>query len=86
MNQQEYKQLTYDIVPSLKDYFKDKHDKVDVCIVQDTLSQQGNPFQPSALVVGIGYLGTNIYECYQVTNSGDVAEWKFIGNTQVSST
>ena len=58
-------------------------DKVVVRILQDSLNQQGNPFQPPALIVGIGYEGTRMMEAYQVTNDGAVCEWKFAGNVQV---
>jgi hypothetical protein len=58
-------------------------DKVIVRLLQDTLDQQGNPFQHPSLIIGIGYEGVHMMEAYQVTNDGAVCEWKFAGNVQV---
>lgn len=83
MNQQEFKQLTYKIVPALQEHFRESKEEVEVRVLQDTLNQQSNPFHQPSLLIGVGYKGTNFMEVYQVTNNGNEATWQFAGNTQV---
>lgn len=82
MNKNEYKELTYQIVPKLKEHFKSRKEDVEVLILQDTLSGSNHPFNQPSLIIGVGYKGTNFYEVYQVTNNGNECSWKFAGNTQ----
>ena len=83
MDTKEFKQLTYSIVPALKEHFAVSKDGVEVRVLQDTLNQQGNPFQPAALLIGVGYRGTRLMEVYQVTNDGESCAWEFRGQANV---
>lgn len=73
MNQAEFKALSNQIVPKLKENLPDN----DVRVLQ-----YETPF--SGMLIGISsFKGSVNYEVYEVRNNGDEASWQFKGHMTV---
>lgn len=70
MNKQEFKELNQAFINALSKE------------VAEMQVLPTNPFEQGTKIL-INYKGISIGEVYQLENTGDYAQWKFLGNTRL---
>ncbi len=77
MNQQEFKQLSDQMIPSLQKKLDEKGDG------QQVIQFQRSPFQQDNTLIGITlFEGSDSCEVYSLFNDGNSAYWSFQGTQQ----
>lgn len=74
MNKQEFKELNQAFINALSKE-----------VVKEAAEMQvlpTNPFEQGTKIL-INYKGISVGEVYQLENTGDYAQWKFLGNTRL---